>query len=98
MVAKRIDEAPRVSYTPPWTWYRLRGREDPYLNGGSEAILQTGHTYSDEPGVYIKGKVGVRLEDCFYITQNDSVVYLKAEVGGPASSPWKPQGSVSSSN
>ncbi|PBK87456.1 peptidase M24 [Armillaria gallica] len=70
----------------------LEVHEDPFLNGGSEAILQIEHTFSDEPGVYIEGKVGVRLEDCFYIAQNGSAVYLTAGVGGHASSPWKPQG------
>ncbi|KAK0458494.1 peptidase M24 [Desarmillaria tabescens] len=84
VVAKRVDEAPRL-------FLGLAGiHEDPYLNGGSEVILQTGHTFSDEPGVYIEGKIGVRLEDCFYIAQNGSAVYLTAGVGGPASSPWKP--------
>ncbi|PBK87440.1 hypothetical protein ARMGADRAFT_1085465 [Armillaria gallica] len=69
----------------------LEVHEDPYLNGGSETILQIGHTFSDEPGMYIEGKVGMRLEDCFYIAQNGSAVYLTAGVGGPAESPWKPQ-------
>ncbi len=66
--------------------------KNPYLNGGSELILQAGHTFSDEPGVYIEGKVGVRLEDYFYIAQqrHQPPVYLTAGVGGPASSPWKP--------
>ncbi|KAK0185836.1 peptidase M24, structural domain-containing protein [Armillaria mellea] len=100
VVAKRVDEAPRLflglaGYAKYFTHRLGHGiglevHEDPYLNGGSEIILQTGHTFSDEPGVYIEGKVGVRLEDCFYIAQNGSTVYLTAGVGGPASSPWKP--------
>ncbi|KAK0442997.1 peptidase M24 [Armillaria borealis] len=68
----------------------LEVHEVPYLNGGSEVILQTGHTFSDEPGVYTEGKVGVRLGDCFYIAQNGSTMHLTAGMGGPASSPWKP--------
>lgn len=31
--------------------------EQPYLRGGSRDIIQTGHAFSDEPGVYIEGKV-----------------------------------------
>ncbi|PBK87484.1 Creatinase/aminopeptidase [Armillaria gallica] len=100
VVAKRVDDAPRLflglaGYAKYFT-HRLGhgiGLEvhgDPYLNGGSEAILQAGHTFSNEPGVYIEGKVGARLEDCFYIAQNGSAVYLTVGVGGPASSPWKP--------
>ncbi|KAK0429593.1 peptidase M24 [Armillaria borealis] len=74
-VAKRVDEAPRLflglaGYAKYFTHRLGHGiglevHEDPYLNGGSEVILQTGHTFSDEPGMYIDGKVGVRLEDCF---------------------------------
>ncbi|KAK0225152.1 peptidase M24 [Armillaria nabsnona] len=99
VVAKRVDEASRLflgltGYAKYFTHrlghgISLEVHEDPYLNGGSEAILQTGHTFSDEPGVYIEGKVGVPLEDCFYIAQNGSAVYLTSGVGGPASSPWK---------
>ncbi|PBK87477.1 Creatinase/aminopeptidase [Armillaria gallica] len=108
VVAKRVDEAPRLflglaGYAKYFIHRLGHGiglevHEDPYLNGGSELILQTGHTFSDEPGVYIEGKVGVRLEDCFYIAQNGSTVYLTAGVGGPASLPWKPLGSIFGSN
>lgn len=36
----------------------LEGHESPYLRGGSDDIILTGHSFSDEPGVYIEGKVG----------------------------------------
>ena len=39
----------------------LEVHEDPYLRGGNDLIIKTGHTFSDEPGVYIEGKVS-RLE------------------------------------
>ncbi|CDO72871.1 hypothetical protein BN946_scf185002.g56 [Trametes cinnabarina] len=68
----------------------LETHESPYLVGGSEDILLTGHTFSDEPGIYIEGKVGVRLEDCFYINDDGDGRYLTAGVGGPAASPWDP--------
>lgn len=35
----------------------LEVHEAPYLNGGSMDIIQTGHTFSNEPGVYIEGAV-----------------------------------------
>jgi Xaa-Pro aminopeptidase len=45
---------------------------------------------SDEPGIYILGKVGVRLEDCFYIGNDGGAVLLTAGVGGFASNLWQP--------
>ncbi|KAI0093553.1 Creatinase/aminopeptidase [Irpex rosettiformis] len=68
----------------------LEVHESPYLRGGSDDIILTGHAFSDEPGVYIEGQVGVRLEDCFYIDQDGSAVFLTAGVGGQAGSPWEP--------
>lgn len=35
----------------------LEVHEQPYLRGGTSDVIQTGHTFSDEPGVYIEGKV-----------------------------------------
>ena len=37
----------------------LEGHEQPYLRGGTHDVIKTGHTFSDEPGVYIEGKVSV---------------------------------------
>ncbi|KDQ60659.1 hypothetical protein JAAARDRAFT_31632 [Jaapia argillacea MUCL 33604] len=69
----------------------LEGHESPYLRGGSDDIIQTGHTFSNEPGIYIEGKVGIRLEDCFYISEESgNAVYLTEGVGGPSRSPWFP--------
>ncbi|KAI0306784.1 peptidase M24 [Multifurca ochricompacta] len=66
----------------------LEGHESPYLRGGSDDIIQTGHTFSNEPGVYIEGEVGVRIEDCFYIDEDGKPVYLTIGVGGPPIHPW----------
>ncbi|RXW24913.1 hypothetical protein EST38_g976 [Candolleomyces aberdarensis] len=68
----------------------LQGHEQPYLRGGSDDIIQTGHVFSNEPGVYIEDKVGVRLEDCFYIDDSGMPRYLTEGVGGPSHSPWAP--------
>ncbi|KAF8894466.1 Creatinase/aminopeptidase [Infundibulicybe gibba] len=64
----------------------LEVHEQPYLRGGSSDIIQIGHTFSNEPGVYIEGQVGVRLEDCFYIDQHGKSVYLTQGAGGPSKS------------
>jgi len=68
----------------------LEGHESPYLRGGSDDLIMTGHVFSNEPGVYIEGDVGVRLEDIFYIAEDGSAEFLTEGVGGQAVSPWKP--------
>ncbi|KAG7097260.1 hypothetical protein E1B28_004626 [Marasmius oreades] len=68
----------------------LENHEAPYLNGGSEAVLTPGNCFSDEPGVYIEGEIGVRLEDCFCIDESGQPVLLTKGVGGQTSSPWSP--------
>lgn len=47
----------------------LEGHEDPYFCGGNDTILQPGMTLSNEPGIYIPGELGVRLEDIIVITE-----------------------------
>jgi Xaa-Pro dipeptidase len=46
----------------------LDGHEDAYLVHGDATPLQAGMCFSDEPGIYIPGEFGVRLEDCWYMT------------------------------
>ncbi|OBZ75936.1 ATP-dependent rRNA helicase RRP3 [Grifola frondosa] len=58
----------------------LEVHESPYLRGGSDDVILTGHTFSDEPGIYIEGKVGVRLEDCFYVDEDGSPKFLTAGI------------------
>lgn len=45
----------------------LDGHEWPYLVKGNMQKIESGMTFSDEPGIYIPGEFGVRLEDCMYI-------------------------------
>jgi Xaa-Pro dipeptidase len=48
----------------------LDGHEWAYLVRGNTLKLQPNMTFSDEPGIYIKGEFGVRLEDDMVITDN----------------------------
>jgi Xaa-Pro dipeptidase len=41
----------------------LDGHEHPYLVRGSRTVLAPGMTFSNEPGIYLKGDFGLRLED-----------------------------------
>ena len=44
--------------------------EAPTLNGQSKDVLQPGMTVTVEPGIYIAGKYGVRIEDLCVITKD----------------------------
>lgn len=46
----------------------MDGHEPVYLVHGDTTPLATGMCFSDEPGIYIPGKFGVRLEDCWHMT------------------------------
>ncbi|NEW65416.1 aminopeptidase P family protein [Carnobacteriaceae bacterium zg-84] len=42
--------------------------EFPSIASGNDFVLQENMCFSIEPGIYIPGKIGVRIEDCFYLT------------------------------
>ncbi len=46
----------------------LDGHESPYLVHNDMTPLQAGMCFSDEPGIYIPGEFGIRLEDCWHMT------------------------------
>ena len=46
----------------------LDGHEPAYLVHGDATPLQAGMCFSDEPGIYIPGEFGIRLEDCWSMT------------------------------
>ncbi len=46
----------------------MDGHEWPYLVKGNRTRLQAGMCFSDEPGIYIPGELGVRHEDIVFIT------------------------------
>lgn len=51
--------------------------EEPYISNISEAILQPGMVFSIEPGIYLPGKFGVRIEDLVMVTENGVEVLNK---------------------
>ncbi len=78
-----VDAAARqviedAGYGPGYTYFTHRvghgigmdGHEWPYLVKGNTTPLETGNSFSDEPGIYIPGEFGVRLEDIMVITDD----------------------------
>ncbi|MBZ5509593.1 MAG: Xaa-Pro peptidase family protein [Acidobacteriia bacterium] len=53
----------------------MDGHEWPYLVHGNALPLAPGMTFSDEPGIYIRGEFGVRLEDDIYVTNNGAEMF-----------------------
>jgi Xaa-Pro dipeptidase len=49
--------------------------EWPYLVRGNKTPLAANMTFSDEPGIYIRGEFGVRLEDDMHITENGAELF-----------------------
>lgn len=47
----------------------LEEHEDPYLVGGNREALAPGHAFSIEPGIYLAGEVGARIEDIVVATE-----------------------------
>jgi len=47
----------------------MEGHEYPYLVRGNTLVLEPGMTFSNEPGIYIYGEFGVRIEDCLVVTE-----------------------------
>lgn len=48
----------------------LDGHEPVNLVRGETTRLAPGMCFSNEPGIYLPGKFGVRLEDCFHMTES----------------------------
>ena len=48
----------------------MDGHESPYLVGNDQTPLLPGMCFSNEPGLYIPGEFGMRLEDCWVMTEH----------------------------
>jgi Xaa-Pro dipeptidase len=55
----------------------MDGHEWPYLVRGNSLPLQAGMVFSDEPGIYIPGEFGVRLEDDMHITEGGAELFTR---------------------
>jgi Xaa-Pro dipeptidase len=46
----------------------LDGHERPYIVEGNKTVLEVGMAFTVEPGIYIPGEIGVRIEDDMIVT------------------------------
>jgi Xaa-Pro dipeptidase len=83
-----VDAAARkvvtdAGYGPDYRYFTHRlghglgmdGHEWPYLVRGNPTKLQANMTTSNEPGIYIRGEFGVRIEDDMHITENGAELF-----------------------
>jgi Xaa-Pro aminopeptidase len=48
----------------------LEEHEDPYIAVGNRSPLEPGHAFSVEPGIYLSGRFGARIEDIVVATED----------------------------
>jgi len=48
----------------------MEGHEPPYIRSGNQQILKPGMAFTVEPGIYLAGRNGVRIEDNVVITES----------------------------
>jgi Xaa-Pro dipeptidase len=88
VACQAVDSAARnvvddAGFGPGYTHFTHRlghgigmdGHEWPYLVKGNTQPLQANMTTSDEPGIYLHGEFGVRLEDDMYITPDGAKLF-----------------------
>ena len=88
VACEAVDAAARkvivdAGYGPDYKYFTHRvghgmgmdGHEWPYLVRGNTTPLRPGMTFSDEPGIYMRGEFGVRLEDDMVITEDGARLF-----------------------
>ncbi|KAL6893076.1 Prolidase/Aminopeptidase P-like protein [Trichoderma longibrachiatum] len=58
----------------------IKAHESPYLNKwNTDSLLKPGMTFTNEPGIYLEGKFGVRHEDIYLVTEDDEAELLTGQ-------------------
>ena len=50
----------------------MEGHEPPYIRGDNDQVLEAGMTFTVEPGIYLTGRNGARIEDDILVTADGS--------------------------
>lgn len=81
---KIIDDAGYGEYFTHRTGHGIgmEGHEAPYMRADNERILEVGMAFTVEPGIYLPGRNGVRVEDDLVITEDgaESLSTLPREI------------------
>ncbi len=72
-----------AGYGPDYKYFTHRvghglgmdGHEWPYLVRGNKTLLWANMTTSDEPGIYLRGEFGIRLEDDMHVTEDGAELF-----------------------
>ena len=88
--AQAVDAAARrvveeAGFGPDYKYFTHRvghgigmdGHEWTYFVRGNTTKLRPGMCFSDEPGIYIPGEMGIRHEDCIFITETGAENFTK---------------------
>jgi len=88
VACEAVDAAARAvvvdaGFGPDYTYFSHRvghgmgmdGHEWTYLVRGNKTPMQAGMVFSDEPGIYIPGEFGVRLEDDLLVTPGGAELF-----------------------
>ena len=81
-VARKVINS--AGYGPGYKYFTHRlghgigmdGHEWYYVVGGNKRIMEKGNMMSNEPGIYILGEFGIRIEDEMLITENGAKILL----------------------
>ena len=57
----------------------MEAHEDPYMVEGNSLPIAAGHAFSVEPGIYLDGRWGMRLEDCVVATADGPLPLNRAD-------------------
>jgi Xaa-Pro aminopeptidase len=88
VACERIDDVARGMITAagygPSFFHRtghgigLEGHEEPYIVAGSSQALEPGMAFSVEPGIYLEGRYGARIEDIVVCGEAGPIVLNEA--------------------